>query len=185
MVWDDRKREPGLSRGLAEGFRLHRLGVLTITLLAVAALGSTTATVMGAPIAAPGPPSAPAPPPAAPPMMAGVRPAPAQKPAPATHVTTATPARLPGSPSYLEVRIHGKTVTLVWKAPKDPGTSPIETYTIKVGPGNMRRTVPADTDTLILQVDEAAHPHSYSVSATSNAGTGPARTVTIPDHDRR
>ncbi len=79
----------------------------------------------------------------------------------------------PGSPQDVAATARNAAATVRWLAPKTPGSRPITLYTVVSSPGAIRVTVAAPATVATVPGLTNGTPYTFTVSATSAAGTGP------------
>ncbi|MCK2218169.1 fibronectin type III domain-containing protein [Actinomadura sp. ATCC 31491] len=90
---------------------------------------------------------------------------------------TPSASRPPGAPTHLRAALPASgSVQVDWDAPADTGTAPVTGYTLTASPGGRTATVTATTATL-AGLDPATA-YTFTVRATSAAGTGAASAPT-------
>ena len=91
------------------------------------------------------------------------------------------PGKVPSAPQSVAATFNNKTnvITVTWKPPADPGSSPIVKYTATATDNNKKtpdvscETKTGDQLTCAIQVGNPGPRYDVTVTATNSAGTGP------------
>ncbi len=86
----------------------------------------------------------------------------------------------PSAPAGVSALAGDGRASVSWQAPALPGTSSVTGYEVVVSPGGARRTAPASTRTLEVSGLPNGTAHTFTVTASSAAGTGLASDPSAP-----
>ncbi len=154
--------------------------IVAATLVGMPSAAPATRASKPSPVSSsPSPPVAPAPASAAPPVSPPVPPARAPRAPATTSSPTPQPGpKLPGAPRNLVAVAGDRKVSLSWAAPTDGSAPTGYTVTPYSGAGTLMSPVhvgPGQTSTTVTGLTNGTS-YTFTVTATSAAGTGPAAT---------